>query len=181
MRDYPYRVSQEDLELINSLNNKIFPSISLPNQEGNLLNLHRQETFRMILYFFPMTGRPDKPLPKNWNNIPGAKGCTFQTCLFRDNYDEIISSNAIPIGITTQTVDYNKEMTNRLRVPYDVLSDEKLELRNKLNLPLFSINKNIFFKRITLILEENIIRKVFYPVYPSDKHIKELLKWLKEN
>jgi len=71
--------------------NKSFPNISLPNQEGNLLRLYRLDTFRMVLYFFPMTGRPDRSLPDNWNNIPGAKGCTIQTCLFRDNYDEIIS------------------------------------------------------------------------------------------
>ena len=72
---------------MDTLKNKNFPNISLPNQDGNLLNLHRLDTFRMVLYFYPMTGRPDRPLPDNWNNIPGAKGCTIQTCSFRDNYD----------------------------------------------------------------------------------------------
>ena len=109
---------------MNTLKNKNFPNISLPNQDGNLLNLYRLDTFRMVLYFYPMTGRPDRPLPNNWNNIPGAKGCTIQTCSFRDKYDEIISLNAVPIGISSQSVDYNKEMTSRLKVPYDVLSDE---------------------------------------------------------
>ena len=69
------------------------PSISLPNQEGNLLRLDRSDTFRMILYFFPMTGRPDKPLPENWNSIAGASGCTLETCKFRDNYDDLIGLN----------------------------------------------------------------------------------------
>ena len=132
---------------IDNLKNKNFPNISLPNQDGNLLNLHRLDTFRMVLYFYPMTGRPDKPLPDNWNNIPGAKGCTIQTCLFRDNYDEIIALNAVPIGITTQNVDYNKEMTNRLRIPFDVLSDEKLELKNALSLPTFLVEDKIYLKR----------------------------------
>ena len=166
---------------MNTLKNKNFPNISLPNQDGNLLNLHRLDTFRMVLYFYPMTGRPDKPLPNNWNNIPGAKGCTIQTCLFRDNYDEIIGLNAVPIGISTQGVDDNKEMTNRLKIPYDILSDKKLELSNLLTIPTFSVDSKIFLKRITLIVEKKIIKKVFYPINNINKHIEEVLKWLKQN
>ena len=166
---------------MDTLKNKNFPNISLPNQDGNLLNLHRHDTFRMVLYFYPMTGRPDRPLPDNWNNIPGAKGCTIQTCSFRDNYDEIISLNAVPIGISSQSVDYNKEMTSRLKVPYDVLSDEKLELSNELNIPTFLADSKIFIRRITLIVEKKIIKKVFYPINDISKHIEEVLKWLKEN
>ena len=169
------------LKDIKFLKNKSLPIISLPNQEGNLLRLHRIDTFRMILYFFPMTGRPDRPLPENWNNIPGAKGCTIQTCLFRDNYYDIINLNAVPIGISTQTVDDNKEMTTRLGVPYDVLCDQKLELSKALNLPIFTINKKNYLQRITLIIEKNIIKKVFYPIYSLDKHIEEVKQWLLEN
>ena len=143
---------------MDTLKNKHFPNISLPNQDGNLLNLHRLDTFRMVLYFYPMTGRPDRPLPDNWNNIPGAKGCTIQTCSFRDKYDEIISLNAVPIGISSQSVDDNKEMTSRLKVPYDVLSDEKLELCTELNIPTFLVDSKVFLKRITLIVEKNIIK-----------------------
>ena len=164
---------------MNRLKNKNFPNISLPNQDGNLLNLYRLDTFRMVLYFYPMTGRPDRPLPDNWNNIPGAKGCTIQTCLFRDNYDEIISLNAVPIGISSQSIDDNKEMTSRLKVPYDVLSDEKLELSNELNIPTFLVDSKIFLRRITLIVEKKIIKKVFYPINDINKHIEEVLKWLK--
>ena len=171
----------ENFSGMNTLKNKNFPNISLPNQDGNLLNLDRSDTFRMVLYFYPMTGRPDKPLPDNWNNIPGAKGCTIQTCLFRDNYDEIITLNAVPIGISTQSIDDNKEMTNRLKIPYDILSDEKLELSDELNIPTFSVESKIFLKRITLIVEKKIIKKVFYPINDINKHIEEVLKWLKEN
>ena len=166
---------------MNTLKNTNFPIISLPNQDGNLLNLHRLDTFRMILYFYPMTGRPDRPLPKNWNYIPGAKGCTIETCSFRDKYDEIITLNAVPIGISTQDVNDNKEMTSRLRIPYDVLSDEKLELSTVLNIPTFSLDSKIFLKRITLIVEKKIIKKVFYPINNVNKHIEDVLKWLKEN
>ena len=166
---------------MNMLKNKNFPNISLPNQDGNLLNLHRLDTFRMVLYFYPLTGRPDRPLPDNWNNIPGAKGCTIENCLFRDKYDEIITLNAVPIGISTQDVDHNKEMTSRLKIPYDVLSDEKLELSNELNIPTFFVDSKIFLKRITLIVEKKIIKKVFYPINIINNHIEEVLKWLKEN
>ena len=128
-----------------------------------------------------MTGRPDRPLPDNWNNIPGAKGCTIQNCSFRDKYDEIITLNAVPIGISSQSVNDNKEMTSRLKIPYDVLSDDKLELSNALNIPTFSVNSKFFLKRITLIVEKKIIKKVFYPINDINKHIEEVLKWLKEN
>ena len=166
---------------VDHLKNKIIPNIALQNQEGNPLQLNRKDTFRIILYFFPMTGRPDRPLPHNWNSIPGAKGCTIQACSFRDNYDALISLNAIPIGISTQSISDNKEMTSRLRVPYDVLSDEKLELKNLLNLPIFVINNQTYLKRLTLIVEKNIIKKYFYPIYSIDKHIEAVLKWLQEN
>ena len=171
---------QNDYDM-NTLKNTNFPNISLSNQDGNLLNLHRLDTFRMILYFYPMTGRPDRPLPKNWNNIPGAKGCTIETCSFRDKYDEIITLNAVPIGISTQDVDDNKEMTSRLKIPYDVLSDEKLKLSKVLNIPTFSVDTKIFIKRITLIVEKKIIKKVFYPINNINNHIEDVLKWLREN
>ena len=181
MSNYSNTLISKDKEVVKHLKNKSFPNISLPNQEGNLLRLHRIDTFRMVLYFFSMTGRPDRPLPNNWNNIPGAKGCTYETCLFRDNYDQIISFNAVPIGISTQSVDDNKEMTSRLKIPFDVLSDEKLELCNELKIPTFSLDSKIFLKRLTLIIEKNIIKQVFYPINRVDKHIEEILKWLKEN
>ena len=181
MSDNPNTSIPEIKGDMNRFKNKNFPNISLPNQDGNLLNLYRLDTFRMVLYFYPMTGRPDRPLPDNWNNIPGAKGCTIQTCLFRDNYDEIISLNAVPIGISSQSVDDNKEMTNRLKIPYDVLSDEKLALSNELNIPTFSVDSKTFLKRITIIIEKKIIKKVFYPINDINKHIEEVLKWLKEN
>jgi len=181
MRDNSNISVLDDDDVIQHLANNVIPRISLPNQEGNLLRLDRSDTFRIVLYFFPMTGRPDRPLPDNWNNIPGAKGCTSENCSFRDNYDEFICLNAVPIGVSTQTVDHNKEMTARLSITYDILSDEKLELKNLLKLPIFSINEKEYLKRLTLIVEKNIIKKVFYPINELDKHIDDVLKWLKKN
>ena len=161
--------------------NKFLPDISLKNQQGNLLKIKRSDTFRLILYFYPMTGNPNISLPKNWNQTPGAIGCTVETCNFRDNYEELIKLNALPIGISTQTIDYIKEMTDRLVIPYDVLSDSENILLNSLKMPYFEIENKIYFKRLTLIVEKNIVKKVFYPIFPPNKHINEVLQWLKEN
>ena len=165
----------------NHLPNLILPEISLPNQDGNDLRLNRTDTFRIILYFFPMTGRPDRLLPKDWNLIPGAKGCTSQTCSFRDKYDEIISLNTVPIGVSTQSIEDLKEMTTRLSVPFDILSDADLKLKNLLNLPTFSIKEKIYIKRLTLVIEKNLIKKVFYPIFSPENHINDLIQWLKSN
>ena len=171
----------EDDGACDHLTNFTIPPISLPNQDGNLLRLNRLDTFRIVLYCYPMTGRPDKPLPNNWDFIPGARGCTSQTCSFRDNYDAIISLNAIPIGVSTQPVDDLKEMVTRLGVTYDVVSDINLTFAKKLNLPTFVIDEKVFLKRTTLIIEKSVIKKVFYPIFPLNKHINEVMKWLKIN
>ena len=105
----------------------------------------------------------------------------METCSLRDNYEELIKFNALPIGISTQTTDYIKEMTDRLVIPYDVLSDSENILLNSLKMPNFEIEKKIYFKRLTLIVEKNIVKKVFYPIFPPNKHINEVLQWLKEN
>ena len=162
------------------LNSKL-PEVSLPNQDGNLLKINRDDTFRLVLYFYPMTGNPNKHLPENWNSIPGARGCTPQTCSFRDHYDDLIKLNALPIGVTTQSIEDIKEMVVRLKVPYDVLSDQKLLLTNALKLPTFKVKNRIFIKRLTLIISKSYIQHVFYPIFPPHEHIKDVLDWLKKN
>ena len=157
------------------------PNISLQNQDGNLLKLKRLDTFRLVIYFFPMTGSPQKKLPANWSEIPGASGCTSQNISFRDNYEKLVELNAIPIGISTQIVDDLKEMVTRLKIKHDVLSDSNLSLVDKLDLPTFSIKNKVFIKRLTIIVEKNFIKKVFYPIFPPNKHIDNVLKWLEKN
>jgi len=159
----------------------MIPALSLLNQDGNILKLNRLDTFRIVLYCYPMTGSPNRPLPLNWNLIPGARGCTPETCSIRDHYDRILSLNAIPIGVSTQLVGDIKEMAVRLNVIHDVLSDNNLEFTKKLNLPTFSIGNRVFLKRLTLIIERSIIRKTFYPVFSPEKHIYEVIEWLKKN
>jgi len=165
----------------NHLTNFTIPPISLPNQDGNLLRLNRLDTFRIVLYCYPMTGRPDRSLPSNWDSIPGARGCTPQTRGFRDNYDKIVSLNAILIGVSTQLVDDLKEMVTRLGVTYDVVSDINLKFAKKLSIPTFAIRDKVFLKRTTLIIEKSVIKKVFYPIFPPNKHVHEVIEWLKIN
>ncbi len=157
------------------------PSISLPNQEGNLLKLNRSDTFRLVIYFYSMTGNPNKKLPYNWNQIQGAKGCTLENCTFRDNYEKLIQLNALPIGVSTQTVEEIKEMTVRLGLQFDVLSDSDLLCTKKLSLPTFSTDNRTFIKRLTIIVEKNIIKKVFYPIISPNKHVDSVLEWLRKN
>ena len=101
-----------------------------------------------------MTGNPTKSLPPNWDDIPGARGCTPQTYSFRDHYDDLVKCNAIPIGLSTQRVPEIKEMVNRLKVHYDIVSDCDLKFTNLMNLPTFKIGEKVFIKRLTLIIEK---------------------------
>ncbi len=176
-----YQPIPETRAINDKLLDKIMPSISLPNQADNLLQLNREETFRLVFYFYSMTGHPKKKLPDGWANIPGAEGCTLENCIFRDNYENLIELNALPIGISTQTVDEIKDMTDRLRIQHDVLSDSNLICVNQLTLPTFSIGDKKYIKRISIIVEKNIIRKVFYPIVSIHKHIHEVIKWLRKN
>ena len=160
---------------------KLLPDISLPNQQGNLLRLKRSDTFRLVIYFYSLTGHPNKKLPENWNQIPGAAGCTLENCNFRDNYENFIKLNSLPIGISTQNIEDIKEMSSRLGIQFDILSDFNLEFVNKLNLKTFEINKKVFIKRLTIIVEKNIIKKVFYPINSINKHVDEVLEWLEKN
>ena len=122
-----------------------------------------------------------KKLPLEWDSIPGARGCTLETCSFRNHYDELIKLNAIPIGLSTQNVLDLEEMTSRLKVPYDVVSDSNLIFTNLMKLPTFKIDSKVFIKRLTLIIDRSIIKKVFYPIFPPDLHINAVLKWLRNN
>ena len=163
------------------LTGKEIPDISLITLNGEYLKIKRKESFRLVFYCYPMTGRPEKPLPKNWNNIPGARGCTPENSSFRDHYEELIKLNALPIGITTQRIEDIKEMTKRLNIKYDILSDCNLKFTESLKLPTFSIDNNIYIKRLTMIVLNCNIVKVFYPIFPPEKHIIEVLNWLEHH
>ncbi|HSS63075.1 MAG TPA: peroxiredoxin [Gammaproteobacteria bacterium] len=154
------------------------PSIDLRSTSGEAVDLSKLEG-RVVVYIYPRTGRPDQELPAGWNDIPGARGCTPQSCAFRDHHAELKSLGAQVFGLSTQTTDYQKEMLERLHLPFEVLSDGDLEFARALKLPTFEVDGMTLIKRTTLILRDGEIEKVFYPVFPPDESADDVIEWLK--
>lgn len=133
---------------------------------------------RTVVYCYPRTGRPDQEIPKGWNEIPGARGCTPQSCAFRDHYAELKAAGALVFGLSTQTTDYQREAADRLRLPFSLLSDADLGFAKALRLPVFEVESMVLIKRLTLVLRDGSIEKVFYPVFPPDKNAEQVIAWL---
>ena len=138
---------------------------------------------RTVVFAYPRTGEPGKiALVDDWDMIPGARGCTPQTCAFRDLYAELKAAGAAQVfGLSTQSNAYQTEMASRLHLPFPVLSDEKLELTRGLNLPTMEVAGLTLIKRLALIIDAGRIRHVFYPVFPPDRNAGDVLAWLKDN
>ncbi len=158
------------------------PTIKLSATTGQSVDIcaesHQQ---RVVIYCYPMTGQPDKPLPEDWDMIPGARGCTPQSCAFRDHHTEIKTLGASVYGLSTQSTDYQQEMVTRLHLPFPILSDEQLLLAKALQLPTFSVDDMTLIKRLTLILYQGFVEHVFYPVFPPNKNAAIVIQWLQEN
>lgn len=153
------------------------PAVSLPSTAGEVVDLSAPRG-TVVIYAYPRTGEPDKDPPPGWDAIPGARGCTPQSCAFRDHHQELRALGASVYGLSTQTTAYQQEMVERLHLPFPVLSDAKLELVQALKLPTFTVEGMILIKRLTLILDDAVISKVFYPVFPPDKNAGEVIVWL---
>ena len=153
------------------------PSLSLISTNGNKVNLSKLKG-RQVIFIYPMTGRPDVALPKGWNEIPGARGCTPQSCSFRDLYKEFKLLDTEIFGLSTQSSEYQQEVLARLHLPFQLISDCKLELKKEIRLPTFIVGNMELYKRMTLIIEDGYIKKVFYPVYPADKNADLVLNYL---
>ena len=156
------------------------PALVLPATDGTNVDLAALPG-RVVIYVYPMTGRPGVPLPEGWDGIPGAKGCTPQSCGFRDHYAELKSLNARVFGLSAQTTEYQKEARDRLQLPFELLSDSTMRLKQALHLPTFTVAGMELFRRLTLVVENGRIRKVFYPVFPPDRNVEEVLAWLRHN
>jgi peroxiredoxin len=117
-------------------------------------------------------------VPQGWNEIPGARGCTPQSCSFRDHYKELQDLGARVFGLSTQSTEYQREAVERLHLPFPLLSDEQLQFAAALRLPTFDFDSATLIKRLTLIVNDGRITKVFYPVFPPDKSAQEVIDWL---
>lgn len=177
----------EDDGACNHLTGLELPNITLESTSAKRVLLSSIAKKRSVIYIYPMTGRPDRALPEAWDMIPGARGCTPQSCAFRDHYAELKALGADVYGLSTQAVAYQQEAKARLHLPFDLLSDHKLELVKALNLPTFevadlaSISSDIsalLIKRVTLIVSAGKIDKVFYPVFPPDQNAQDVLRYL---
>jgi peroxiredoxin len=155
------------------------PSVSLISTAGDQVDLSAL-TGTTIVYCYPLTGRPDQNLPPGWDDIPGARGCTPQSCAFRDHHAELRELGARVFGLSTQNTAYQREASGRLLLPFLLLSDEKREFARALELPTFEAEGMTLIKRLTLVIEEGEILKVFYPVFPPGKNAEEVADWLSE-
>jgi peroxiredoxin len=158
----------------------LVPGIALRSTSNRMIDLSQRTAPYTVVYCYPMTGVPGKPLPEGWDLIPGARGCTPQSCGFRDHHQELAALGAEVFGLSTQSTAYQQEMAVRLHLPFDVLSDEHFELTNALRLPTFEVDGMRLLRRLTLIICNHRIEHVFYPVFPPDQSAEEVLRWLKE-
>jgi peroxiredoxin len=156
------------------------PSVPLLATTGEWIDL-ASLAGRSVVYCYPRTGRPDEaPLP-GWDEIPGARGCTPQSCAFRDHYQELQALGAGVFGLSTQDTDYQREAAERLHLPFPLLSDASLAFARALRLPTFAVAGMTLIKRLTLIIADGRIEKVFYPVFPPDKNAGDIIRWLAQH
>jgi peroxiredoxin len=154
------------------------PPIALLSTSGRKVDLSALPG-TTVVYVYPRTGRPDQEMLPGWNAIPGARGCTPQSCAFRDHYQELKGAGASQVfGLSPQDTAYQREAAERLHLPFELLSDEKLAFARALKLPTFEVAGMRLIKRLTLIARDGVIGKVFYPVFPPDRNAGDVLDWL---
>jgi peroxiredoxin len=128
-----------------------------------------------VVFIYPMTGVPGVALPDGWDDIPGARGCTPQACSYRDNYNELKKHVDNLFGLSVQSSEYQKELKDRVELPYEILSDSEFKFANSLKLPTFEVNSMKLLKRLTLIIKDGLIINKHYPVFPSNKDVNWVL------
>jgi peroxiredoxin len=157
------------------------PDLALPATSGAPVNLSKLSG-RSVVYIYPRTGLPGVDPPAGWDMIPGARGCTPQSCSFRDHFAELKGRGVARVfGLSTQDTAYQQEAATRLHLPFPILSDEKLALTKALKLPTFSAAGMTLMKRMALVIDDGIITKAFYPVFPPDQSAAQVIAWIQES
>ncbi|HLW58593.1 MAG TPA: peroxiredoxin [bacterium] len=162
------------------------PPVALSSTEGGAVHLSALPGWTVV-YCYPRTGRPDQEVPKGWDEIPGARGCTPQSCAFRDHHAAFEELGTRVFGLSTQTTDYQREAVTRLHLPFALLSDADLAFTRALRLPTFEFAWSFgaqpaeLIKRLTLVLRDGRVEHVFYPVFPPDKNAERVQAWLAQH
>jgi peroxiredoxin len=153
------------------------PALELESSAGPV-DLAAFAAERGVLYVYPRSGKPGREIPAGWDAIPGARGCTPQSCGFRDHDEELRGLGARVAGLSVQTLEDQVELAERLGILYPVIADPELRLRDALGLPTFSFEGDTLYRRVTLVFEAGRVAKVFYPVFPPDRNAEEVVAWL---
>jgi peroxiredoxin len=157
------------------------PAIALTATDGSTVDLSTLRG-RTVVYIYPRTGRPNTSMPDGWDAIPGARGCTPQSCSFRDHFAELKQLGVARVfGLSTQDSDYQREAVERLHLPFPVLSDAGMALTRALNLSTFTAAGMTLLKRMVFVIDDGVMTKVFYPVFPPDKSAEEVVNWLQSS
>jgi peroxiredoxin len=160
-----------------------WPEVSLSSTAGRLVSLAAEPADWLVVYCYPRTGLPDRDPPgglEAWDSIPGARGCTPQACSYRDRHADLLRLGVRVFGVSTQDTAYQREAVDRLHLPYELLSDSRLELAHALRLPTFSVAGHTLLRRLTLIGRRGRIETCFYPVFPPDADAGNVLRYLSE-
>jgi peroxiredoxin len=155
------------------------PSLTLDSSEGPV-SMRELGLDLAVLYVYPRTGIPGRPTPDGWDASPGARGCTPQSCAFRDHASELAELGAAVAGLSAQSLEEQEEFASREHMPFPVVADPELRLGAALGLPTFVFDGAELYKRVTLVLESAHVAKVFYPVFPPDRNAGEIVGWLRE-
>jgi peroxiredoxin len=171
----------EDDGAASHLPGRPMPVLALPSTSGGTVrvDLAPEGADRLVLYAYPRTGRPgEAPFTPDWDLIPGARGCTPESCGFRDHAAELWDAGAAVAGVSTQSTEDQREVVERLGLPFPLLSDGDLQLIHALGLPTHIVAGHTLVKRLTLVVHDGQIEHVFYPVFPPDTHAANVLAWL---
>jgi peroxiredoxin len=176
--DWSSLPAPEDDGATDHLRGLTMPSVALPATSGEIVDLSALKG-RTVVYAYPRMGTPGTANPEGWDMIPGARGCSPQSCSFRDHFGELRALGVAHLyGLSTQDTAYQAEAAERLRLPFPILSDEHLTLARALNLPTFKTGGMTLLKRFTLVIDDGRIGRVFYPVFPPDRSASDVVEWL---
>lgn len=174
-------VAPEDDGATDHLTGARLPDVSLGATDGQRVNLSRLAG-RTVVYAYPRTGEAGRDPSAEWNAIPGARGCTPQSCAFRDHFAELTELGAVRVfGLSTQDTGYQQEAAERLHLPFPLLSDEALRFAKGAGLPTFAFEGMTLIKRLALVIDDGRVTKVVYPVFPPDRSAQEVVEWLRDN